>query len=51
MSLALLTGLLLALSPFTALGIWDRRRKIAAKVNEWTKPKKAPEAKPKEPTP
>lgn len=39
--------LLLALSPFTALGIWDRRKKIIAKINEWTKPTKAEPPAPK----
>jgi hypothetical protein len=34
------------LSPFTALGIWDRRKKILAKLNEWTKPKKDKEPSP-----
>ena len=42
----LIDVLAVALSPFTALGIWDRRKKILAKVNEWTKPKKET---PKEP--
>lgn len=40
-----LTVLLLALSPFTALGIWDRRKKILAKVNDWTNPKKKEDPK------
>jgi hypothetical protein len=35
-----LEGLLLVLSPFTALGIWDRRKLIKTKLNEWTAPKK-----------
>lgn len=47
--MSILELLLLALSPFTVLGMWDRRKQILAKLNELTKPKKVdakePEAK------
>ena len=39
-----LSALLLLLSPFTILGIYDRRQAILKKLNQWTKP-----VKPKEP--
>lgn len=39
--------LLLSLLPFTFLGVWDRRKAIANKIEEWTRPNK-PQA-PKEP--
>lgn len=37
-----LEGVLFVLSPFTVLGIYDRRKRIMAKLNEWTKPKPEP---------
>lgn len=34
-----LAVLLILLSPFTVLGMWDRRALIKRKINDWTKPK------------
>jgi hypothetical protein len=50
LSLTPLEVLLLALSPFTAIGIWERRAWLKAQFDRFTKPKKATPYPPKEGT-